>query len=58
MTHTVFVVLYLVVMGAIIVLADVLFLRDHFWIRLAVNVGVVAVFATVYIVFLRDLFKT
>ncbi|MBN9177836.1 MAG: hypothetical protein J0I43_10760 [Microbacterium sp.] len=57
MTHTVFVVLYLITMGAIIIAVDVLFLRDHVWIRLGVNVGVVALFAVLYLTMLKDAFK-
>jgi hypothetical protein len=40
--------LYLVVMIAVVVVADWRFLRRHFWRRLAVNVGIVAVFLAVY----------
>lgn len=57
MKHDILVIAYLATMGAVIILADVLFLRDHFWWRLGVNVAVVAVFALVYIVFLRNVFK-
>lgn len=56
MNHTVFVVIYLLVMGGLIVGLDVAFLRDHLWWRLAVNVGIVAVFAIVYLTLLRNLF--
>lgn len=44
-------------MGVIIVTADVLFLRDHFWARLGTNVGIVLLFAAVYLLFLRNLLK-
>jgi uncharacterized membrane protein YozB (DUF420 family) len=47
------VVLYLLVMVALIVGVDVLFLRHQFWPRLAVNVGIVVVFGVVYWLFLR-----
>lgn len=57
MKHDIFVAVYLLVMGGFIVSADALFLRDHFWARLGTNVGVVAVFATVYLLFLRNAFK-
>lgn len=57
MTHTVFVVVYLIVMGALIITVDVLFLRDYFWIRLATNVLVVAVFAILYLTLFKDAFK-
>jgi uncharacterized membrane protein YozB (DUF420 family) len=47
------VVLYVLVMVALIVSVDVLFLRHQFWPRLAVNVGIVAVFGVVYFLFLK-----
>ena len=49
----IFVVLYVLLMAAVIVGVDVLFLRDRFGARLAVNVGIVAVFAVVYLAFLK-----
>lgn len=57
MKHDIFVAVYLLVMGGLIVSADVLFLRDHFWARLGTNVGIVAVFAAIYLVLLRNSFK-
>lgn len=57
MKHDFLVAGYLLLMGAIIVTADVLFLRDHVWLRLGVNVGIVVVFATVYLLFLRHALK-
>ena len=45
--------LYVLAMIAIVVGADVLFLRHHFWERLIVNVGVVLVFAAFYLRFLK-----
>jgi hypothetical protein len=47
------VVLYLVVMVAVIVGADVLFFRQRLWPRLIANVGIVLVFAAFYLRFLR-----
>jgi hypothetical protein len=47
------VVLYVLAMVAAIVVVDVLFLRHHFWLRLAVNVGIVLVFAALYFRFLK-----
>ena len=44
-------------MGGLIVLLDLLFLRDLFWARLGVNVGIVVVFAATYLLFLRDAFR-
>jgi hypothetical protein len=49
------VVLYLLAMVAVVVGADVLFLRHHFWPRLIVNIGIVAIFATFYLKFLKRL---
>lgn len=57
MSHTIFVTAYLVVMGLLIIGIDVLFLREHFWLRLGVNVGIVVVFALAYLLLLRDAFK-
>jgi NADH:ubiquinone oxidoreductase subunit 3 (subunit A) len=44
---------YVVVMVAIIVSVDILFLRHQFWARLLSNIGIVAVFATCYFIFLK-----
>jgi hypothetical protein len=48
------VAIYILVMIAVIVGVDVLFLKDRFWLRLFVNVGIVAVFAAVYVGLLRN----
>ena len=45
-------VLYAVGMAAVVVGVDVAFFRNHFWERLAVNVGIVLVFAAFYFRFL------
>jgi hypothetical protein len=47
------VVLYVLAMVAVVVGVDVLFLRRQFGPRLIVNIGIVVVFATVYLVFLK-----
>jgi hypothetical protein len=47
------VVLYVLAMVAIVVGVDVLFLRNQFWPRLLANIGIVAVFAAVYFLFLK-----
>ncbi len=47
------VVLYVVALVAVVVGADVLFFRHHFWERLMVNVGIVLVFAACYLRFVR-----
>jgi hypothetical protein len=49
------VVLYAVLMAAIIVAVDFLFFRNRFWERLAVNIGIVLVFAAFYFRFLSAL---
>ena len=46
-------VLYFLLMVAIIVIADVLFLRNRFWTRLFANIGIVAVFLVFYLIVLR-----
>ena len=45
--------LYLLLMVALIVAVDLLFFRNRFWERLAVNVGIVLVFAAFYFRFLK-----
>ena len=47
------VVLYVLAMVAIVVGADILFLRHDFWARLIVNVGIVVVFGAFYFRFLK-----
>ncbi len=44
---------YALVMVAVIIGVDVLFLRQHTWLRLAVNIAIVAVFAAIYLRFVR-----
>lgn len=46
-------ILYVLAMVAIIVGVDVVFLRHLFWPRLLTNIGIVLVFAVVYLVFLK-----
>ncbi len=41
-------VVYVLAMVAVVVGVDVAFFRNHFWERLAVNVGVVLVFVACY----------
>jgi type IV secretory pathway VirB2 component (pilin) len=53
MRRTVAVVLYVLALIAIVVGVDVLFLRNHFWERLIVNVGIVLVFVAFYFRFLK-----
>lgn len=47
------IVLYVVAMAAIIVGIDFMFLRNRFWERLIVNIGIVLVFAAFYLKLLR-----
>jgi hypothetical protein len=47
------VVLYVLALVAVVVGADVLFLRHHFWERLIVNVGIVLLFGAFYYRFLK-----
>ncbi len=53
MGRTAIVVLYVVLMVACIVAADLLFLRGRFGERLIVNIGIVVVFAAFYFRFLK-----
>jgi hypothetical protein len=53
MGRQVAIVLYVVAMAAVIVGVDFVFLRNRFWERLTVNIGIVLVFATFYLRFLR-----
>jgi hypothetical protein len=47
------VVLYAVAMAAVIVGLDLMFFRNRFWERLTANIGIVLVFASFYLRFLR-----
>ena len=47
-------VLYGLAMIAVIVVADLVFFRDHPWPRLAANVGIVLVFGAFYFRFLAS----
>jgi len=46
-------VLYVLLVAAIIIAADILFFRNRFWLRLSFNIGVVLVFLALYFRFLR-----
>jgi hypothetical protein len=46
-------VLYVLAMVGVVVGVDILFFRHLFWPRLAVNVGIVVVFAAFYFRFLK-----
>ncbi len=45
--------LYVLLLAAVIVAADIAFFRDRFWPRLTFNVGIVLVFSAFYFRFLR-----
>jgi hypothetical protein len=47
------VVLYVLAMVAVIVGVDFVFFRNRFWERLTVNIGIVLVFASFYLRFLK-----
>ncbi|MFI5777682.1 hypothetical protein [Nocardia sp. NPDC051570] len=47
------IVLYVLALIVVVVGVDVLFFRNHFWERLAVNVGIVLVFGAFYFRFLK-----
>jgi hypothetical protein len=47
------VVLYLLALVAVVVGVDVLFFKNRFWERLLVNIGIVLVFVTFYLRFLK-----
>ncbi len=53
MSRQVAVVLFVVTMAAVIAAVDVGFLRNRFWERLTVNIGIVLGFAAFYLRFLR-----
>ncbi len=53
MGRQVSIVLYVVAMIAVIVGVDFGFFRNRFWERLIVNIGIVMVFASFYLRFLR-----
>jgi len=54
MTKNAYMVIYFVLLVAAVVGADVLFFRDHFLARLIANIAIVAVFAAVYFLFLKN----
>ena len=54
MPKSIYPVLYVLLMVALIVGADFLFLRNQFWLRLVVNVSIVLVFLVFYLLVLRN----
>ncbi len=53
MIRQISVLLYVAIMIAVIVGVDILFLRNWFWDRLIVNIGIVLVFTVFYWRFLK-----
>ena len=53
MTKQAVLALWVLALVAVVVSVDVLFFRNHFWERLAVNVGIVLVFGAFYFRFAR-----
>ncbi len=53
MTRNMSVVVYVVVLIAVVVGIDILFFRNRFFERLLVNIGIVLVFAALYLRFLK-----
>jgi hypothetical protein len=47
------VVLYVLLLVAVVVGVDVLWLRHHLWIRLIVNIGIVLIFGLFYLMFVK-----
>lgn len=54
MTRNMSVVLYVVVLAAVVVSADVLFFKNRFFERLMANIGIVLVFLAFYLRFLKN----
>ena len=55
MVRQIAVVVYVAAMAAVIMGVDLVFLRNRFWERLIVNIGIVLVFAAFYLISLRRL---
>ena len=53
--RNVYVAIYILLLIAVVVGVDFIFLKHLFWLRLAVNIGIVLVFAAVYFALLKDL---
>lgn len=53
MPKSIYSALYVLLMVALIVGVDLLFLRNQFWLRLATNIGIVLVFGIFYLTVLR-----
>ena len=55
MNSSYIVAIFIVLMVAVIIGVDILFFRNFFWGRLAVNIGIVLIFVAFYFRFLRHL---
>lgn len=53
MPRNVYAVVYVLVLIAVVVSVDLLFLKNRFWERLMVNIGIVLIFAAFYFRFLK-----
>ncbi len=53
--RNVYVAIYILLLIAVVVGVDLIFLKNLFWLRLAVNIGIVLVFVAVYFGLLKDL---
>jgi uncharacterized membrane protein len=54
MTKSMFVVLYVAALIAVVVSVDLLFFKNRFWERLIANIGMVLVFAAFYLRFIKN----
>ena len=54
MTRNLTVLLYIVLLISSVVGVDLLFFKDRFWERLAVNIGIVLIFTAFYFRFLKN----
>jgi hypothetical protein len=54
MIKSMFVLLYVAALIAVVVSVDLLFFKHRFWERLIVNIGIVLVFAAFYLRFLKS----
>lgn len=53
MTRNMIIALYIALLIVVVVGVDILFLRNRFWERLIVNIGIVLVFVVFYLIFLH-----
>ena len=53
MEKSITLIIFIALMVAIIISVDILFFRQHVWARLLVNIGIVLIFAALYLRFLR-----